>query len=73
MVPRTDCKNIELDLLKRYTTLQSIRHLADGGIDHRNLQPSVGFINISQDCNRLFKDWFIMKNSEIDNEEQEGN
>ena len=33
MVPRTNCKNIDLDLLKHYTTLQSIRHLADGGID----------------------------------------
>ena len=66
-------QNIELDLLKRYTTLQSIRHLADGGIDSRNLQPSIGFMNISQDAKRLFKDWFIMENSEIlDDEESEG-
>ena len=56
MVPRTNCKNIEFDLLKRYTTLQSIRHLADGGIDPRNLQPSIDFMNISQDFNHLFKD-----------------
>ena len=73
MVPRTNCKNIELDLLKRYTTLQSIRHLANGGIDPRTLQHSIGFMNISQDSNRLFKDWFIMENSEMDNEESEGN
>ncbi|POG66598.1 hypothetical protein GLOIN_2v1780345 [Rhizophagus irregularis DAOM 181602=DAOM 197198] len=43
MVPHTNRKNIEFDLLKRYTTLQSIRYLAD--------------------------DWFIMKNSEMDDEE----
>ena len=73
MVPRTNCKNIEFDLLKRYTTLQSIRHLADGRIDPRNLQSSIEFMNISQDLNYLFKDWFIMESSEIDDEELEGN
>ena len=64
MVPRTNCKNIELDLLKRYTTLQSIRHLADGGIDPRNLlRSSVVFMDISQDSNHysniglLWKIW----------------
>jgi hypothetical protein len=73
MVPHTNCKNIEVDLLKRYTTLQSIRHLTDGGIDPRNLQPSAEFMNLSQGFNCLFKDWFIMESSEMDNEEQEGN
>lgn len=63
IVPRTNRKNVELDLLKRYTTLQSIRHLADGGIDARYLQPSMGFINISRETNHLFKDWFITKGS----------
>ncbi|PKK59151.1 hypothetical protein RhiirC2_795243 [Rhizophagus irregularis] len=32
-VPHTNCKNIEFDLLKYYTTLQAIQHLADGGIN----------------------------------------
>ena len=71
MVPHTNCKNIKLDLLKRYTTLQSIRHLADGGIDPRNLQPSVEFMNISQDFNYLFKEWFITGSSEINDGELE--
>ena len=44
MVPHTNCKNIELDLLKRYTTLQSIRYLADRGFDPRYLQPNINFI-----------------------------
>ena len=76
LVPHTNRKNIDLDLLKRYTTLQSIRHLADGGIDPRNLQSSIDFVNRSQDSKRLFKDWFIMdmmENSEMDNDESEGN
>jgi hypothetical protein len=33
IVPHTNRKNVELDLLKRYTTLFAIRHLIDGGID----------------------------------------
>ena len=73
MVPRTNCKNIEFDLLKRYTTLQSIRHLADGGIDPQNLQSSIEFMNISQDFNHLFKDWFIIESSDMDDKELEGN
>jgi hypothetical protein len=63
MVPHTNRKNVELDLLKRYTTLQSIRYLADGGIDARYLQSSIGFVNVFRDTNCLFKDWFITKGS----------
>ncbi|CAG8828623.1 46012_t:CDS:2, partial [Gigaspora margarita] len=43
MVLRTNCKNIELDLLKRYTTLFAIGHLIDGGIDARSLCPNQVF------------------------------
>jgi hypothetical protein len=74
IVPNTNRKNIEFDLLKRYTTLQSIRYLADGGIDARYSQSSIGFINISCGTNHLFKDWFITKGSlELDSGESEGN
>ena len=44
MVSRTNCKNIKFDLLKHYMTLQSIRHLADSGINPQNLQPSIDFL-----------------------------
>jgi hypothetical protein len=71
IVPHTNRKNIELDLLKRYTTLQSIRHLADGGFDYRYLQPSIDFINMSRDSKHLFKDWFIIEDS-LEEEESEG-
>ncbi|PKC02237.1 hypothetical protein RhiirA5_425541 [Rhizophagus irregularis] len=42
-----------------------------GGIDPQNLRYSVEFMNISQDFNHLFKDWFIMESSEADNMELE--
>jgi hypothetical protein len=32
IVPRTNRKNIDLDLLKRYNTLFAIRHLIDGAL-----------------------------------------
>ena len=59
MVPRTNCKNVELDLLKRYTTLFTIRHLVDGGIDQRLLQPCYGFANMSSDFKNLLTNWYI--------------
>jgi len=68
IVSHTNRKNIGLDLLKRYTTLQSIRYLADGGIDIRYLRSHMGFINISHNTNHLFKNWFIIEESlESDN------
>ncbi|GES88706.1 hypothetical protein GLOIN_2v1790940 [Rhizophagus clarus] len=39
MVLQTNCKNIKLDLLKRYTMLFAIRHLVNGGADQRLSQP----------------------------------
>jgi hypothetical protein len=59
MVPRTNRKNVELDLLKRYTTLFAIRHLVDGGIDQRLLQPCYGFANMSSDFKNLLTNWYI--------------
>ena len=73
MVPHTNRKNVELDLLKRYTTLQSIRHLADGGVDPRFSLPSIDFVNIFHHSKHLVKDWYIMEDSlEEDSEESEG-
>src|SRR5271170_1647627 len=43
IVPRTNRKNIDLDLLRRYNTLFAIRHLVDGGIDPRFARSCAGF------------------------------
>ncbi|CAG8550112.1 6168_t:CDS:2, partial [Scutellospora calospora] len=65
--------NIELDLLKCYTTLFAIRHLINGGIDIRSSSPSQGFIEISQNLEKLFTDWFIANNSPVFQENEELN
>ena len=69
MVPRTNKKNIELDLIKRYTTLFAIRHLIDSGIDKRFSSYSQDFVDISQSVERLFNDWFIADKSSLDCDE----
>jgi len=61
LVPKTNCKNVELDLLKRYITLFAIRHLIDGGVDIRLSRSNQGFASISQDLKKLFSNWFITK------------
>lgn len=57
MVPKTNCKNIDLDLLKRYNTLFAIRHLADGGIDPRFNRSCTGLTN--SNFGQLFLNWYV--------------
>lgn len=59
MVLRTNCKNVELDLLKRYTTLFAIRHLVDGGADQRLSQPCRGFTTMPSNFRNLLTNWYI--------------
>ncbi|GET54282.1 hypothetical protein GLOIN_2v1790940 [Rhizophagus irregularis DAOM 181602=DAOM 197198] len=57
MVSKTNCKTIDLDLLKRYNTLFAIRHLADGGIDPRLNRSCTGFT--SSNFDQLFSNWYV--------------
>ncbi len=61
IVPRTNLKNVNLDLLKHYTTLFAIRHLLDGGIDLRYSTSNIGFVNLPIHLQRMMSDWFITK------------
>ena len=54
MVPKTNCKNIDLDLLKHYTIFFVIRHLTDNSIDPRFIRSYIGFADIASDFNQLF-------------------
>src|SRR5437868_15390817 len=45
IVPKTNRKNIDLDLVKWYNTLFAIRHLADGGTDPRFASSCASFAN----------------------------
>ncbi|PKC00072.1 hypothetical protein RhiirA5_428740 [Rhizophagus irregularis] len=49
-------KNVELDLLKRYTTLFAIHHLVDGGADQRLSQPCRGFATMSSNFRNLLNE-----------------
>jgi len=61
IVPRTNLKNVSLDLLKHYTTLFAIRHLLDGGIDLRFSTSNSGFVNLPKHLQRMMNNWFITK------------
>ena len=67
IVPKTNCKNIDLDLLKRYNTLSAIRHLADGGTDPRFASSCAGF---TKNFGNLFSNWYITEDKSS-NEEQD--
>ncbi|PKY19767.1 hypothetical protein RhiirB3_384336 [Rhizophagus irregularis] len=60
IVPKTNRKNIDLDLLRRYNTLFAIRHLADGGIDPRFGKSCASFTN--SNFSHLFSNWYITDN-----------
>ncbi|GBB96107.1 hypothetical protein RclHR1_26850002 [Rhizophagus clarus] len=69
MVLQINCKNVKLDLLKRYTTLFAICHLVDGGVDQRLLQPCRGFATISSNFRSLLTNWYITEDN-VSNEQE---
>ena len=68
IVPKTNRKNIDLDLVKRYNTLFAIRHLADGGTDLRFASSCAGFAN--SNFENLFSNWYVTEDKSS-NEGQE--
>src|SRR6266498_3229666 len=62
IVQKTNHKNIELDLLKHYTTLFAIQHLMDDGADSRFIRSCIGFSNMLSNFKQLFSNWYIAKN-----------
>jgi len=73
MVPKTNRKNIELDLLKRYTTLFAIRHLVDGGIDQRLSRSCDGFTNMASNFGHILTNWYITEDKTSNEQEQDEN
>ena len=63
MVPKTNRKIVELDLIKRYNTIFAIRHLVDGGIDRRLLQSNSGFTSIQKSNKNLFANWYVTEDN----------
>ncbi|GES94535.1 hypothetical protein GLOIN_2v1487024 [Rhizophagus clarus] len=73
MVLRTNCKNVKLDLLKRYTTLFAIHYLVDGGADQRLSQPCRGFATMSSNFRNLLTNWYITEDKVSNEQELEEN
>jgi len=73
MVPHTNRKNIDFDLLKRYNTLFAIRHLVDGGVDSRFIRNCTGFINMSSNFKQLFLNWYLTEDNTLKNEQEYDN
>ncbi|PKY23928.1 hypothetical protein RhiirB3_387609 [Rhizophagus irregularis] len=63
IVPKTNLKNVNLDLLKHYNTLFALRHLLDGGIDLRVPTANSGFMNLPKHLHRIMSDWFVAKDN----------
>ncbi|EXX66689.1 hypothetical protein RirG_121420 [Rhizophagus irregularis DAOM 197198w] len=62
-------QNIELDLLKRYTTLLAICHLVDKGADQRLSQPCRGFATMQSNFRNLLTNWYITEDK-VSNEQE---
>jgi len=77
MVPHTNKKNVEFDLIKRDNTLQTLRYLLDGGQDNR-FENCVGhgIQSIVQDIalQSLLDNWYIISPLSYDDDDDfEGN
>jgi len=61
MVPHTNLKHIEFDLLRRYNTLQAFHYIVNGSCDSRFVTTGEGINNIIQDglIRPIFIDWYI--------------
>jgi hypothetical protein len=66
IVPRTNRKNIDLDLLKHYNTLFAMRHLFDGGVDSHFSSTNNALVILPYHLKRLMDDWFIAEKPEED-------
>lgn len=72
MVPHMNRKVIELDLTRRYNTIQALRHLIDGWTDHRFGERTNALKNLSTDPNiyTILSGWYAIESSSITNTDQ---
>ena len=63
-VSKMNRKNIELDLIRRHNTLQTIRYLIDGSKDDRFSNIGRGFSNITKDplLYPILSEWYMTQN-----------
>ncbi|GBC01031.1 hypothetical protein RclHR1_04040001, partial [Rhizophagus clarus] len=63
IMPQTNRKNVDLDLLKRYTTLFAVRYLFDGSIEICLSSMKNALNNLPHHLNWLMDSWFIAERS----------
>jgi hypothetical protein len=65
MVPHMNCKVIELDLTRRYNTIQALRHLIDGWTDPRFSTRPNALSKLIEDLSvyRILTGWYATENS----------
>ncbi|GBC32802.2 hypothetical protein GLOIN_2v1880882 [Rhizophagus irregularis DAOM 181602=DAOM 197198] len=65
MVPHINCKVVELDLTRRYNTVQALRHLIDGWIDPRFSIETNALNNLTKDpiLYSILSDWYATESS----------
>lgn len=81
IVPHTNHKVVELDLTRRYNTVQALRHLVDGWMDPRFNARTNTLNNLATDPKlyTILSDWyatespFIFTNIQNDDYENDGN
>ena len=76
VIPKTNRKNIELDLMRRANVLQAIRYLMDGGTDNRFNESNVGdgfrSIIMNQRLQTLLTQWYMTEDLSPENVLEEG-
>jgi hypothetical protein len=67
IVPHTNLKKVDLDLLRRHNTLQALRYVFDGSQDKNFPDIGVGISNIV--CDELIRPilagWYITEDSQL--------
>ena len=78
IVPHTNLKMVDFDLLRRYNTLQTLRYVFDGGQDKHFPDIGVGISNIicDESIHSILSGWYITEDcqlpTDIDGMEDEG-
>jgi len=70
LVPHTNRKNLELDLVRRYNTLQALRFIVDGGEDSRfpGRRSHITEIVLDNCISQLLSGWYAMDIDSINND-----
>jgi len=70
LVPHTNRKNLELDLVRRYNTLQALRFIVDGGEDSRfpGRRSHIAEIILDNCVSQLLSGWYAMDIDSINND-----